>query len=154
MKYVMPILLLVILIGCSAPNDLTRNQSAAKSFLEKRGYQVLSYEAHAESYELTKQKIITLPYMMYWGLQSVDPVPFFGKTIEVEKFSVKNHPLSAGKVNVFVYVVNGKAIGGTSAPSDDESDGGYWSLDGKTLEEVQVKSYQDWQKDWLNKYSE
>ncbi|GGG81417.1 hypothetical protein [Paenibacillus radicis (ex Gao et al. 2016)] len=148
MKYVIPILLLVLLIGCTGRNDRPINQSAAISFLEDRGYEVLSYEAHAESYELTKQKIVTLPYMMYWGLQSVNPASYFGKTIDVEKFIVK----SQGKVNVFVYVVDGTPIGGTSVPHEDASDGGYWSLDGKKLEEVQAKPFQEWQKDWLNEY--
>ncbi|MFD1179458.1 hypothetical protein ACFQ3W_24620 [Paenibacillus puldeungensis] len=124
-----------------------------KGYLENKGFQVVSYEGLAESYELTKQKIVTLPYMIYWGLQLGDPSQYFGKTVNVEKFIVKNHPLSQGKVDVYVYEVNGLPIGGTSYPHGDTSDGGYWSLEGKTLEELQTKSFQDWQKNWINKYS-
>ncbi|WP_340003997.1 hypothetical protein MHH52_18825 [Paenibacillus sp. FSL K6-0276] len=153
MKYLIPILLFVLLIGCTKNNEIPKEQSVSKSYLENKGFQVISYEGHAESYELTKQKIVTLPYMIYWGLQLVDPSIYFGKTINIEKFIVKNHPLTQGKVDVYVYEVNGQPIGGTSYPHGDTSVGGYWSLEGKTLEELQPKSFQDWQKDWLNKYS-
>lgn len=153
MKYLIPILLFVLLIGCTKNNEIPKEQSVSKSYLENKGFQVISYEGRAESYELTKQKIVTLPYMIYWELQPVDPSMYFGKTINVEKFIVKNHPLSQGEVDVYVYEVNGQPIGGTSYPHGDTSVGGYWSLEGKTLEELQPKSFQDWQKDWINKYS-
>lgn len=153
MKYLIPILLFVLLIGCTKNNEIPKEQFVSKNYLENKGFQVISYEGRAESYELTKQKIVTLPYMIYWGLQPVDPSMYFGKTINVEKFIVKNHPLSQGEVDVYVYEVNGKPIGGTSYPHGDTSVGGYWSIEGKTLEELQPKSFQDWQKDWINKYS-
>lgn len=91
--------------------------------------------------------------MMYWGLQLVDPSKYFGKTINVEKFIVKNHPLAKGKVDIYVYEVDGQPIGGTSHPHCDTSVGGYWSLDGKSLEELQPKSYQDWRTEWVDKYA-
>lgn len=153
MKYLFPILLFVLLIGCTKNNEIPKEQSVSKSYLENKGFKVISYEGRAESYELTKQKIVTLPYIMYWGLQSVDPSDYFGKTINVEKFIVVNHPLSQGEVEVYVYVSDGNPIGGTSFPHGEKLDGGYWSLEGKTLEELQPKSFQDWKKDWINKYS-
>jgi hypothetical protein len=148
-----PVLLLVFLIGCNERNQLPEEQSVSQSYLESKGYQIVSYEGRIESYELTKQKIVSLPYMMYWGLQLVDPSKYFGKIINVEKFIVKNHPLSKGKVDVYVYEVDGQPIGGTSYPHGDTSDGGYWSLEGKTLEELQPKSFQDWRVEWVNKYA-
>ncbi len=153
LKYLFPILLLVFLIGCNERNELPKEQSVSQSYVESKGYQIVSYEGRVESYELTKQKIVSLPYMMYWGLQLVDPSKYFDKTINVEKFIVKNHPLSKGKVDVYVYEVDGQPIGGTSYPNGDRSYGGYWSLDGKTLEELQPKSFQDWRLERVNKYA-
>jgi len=97
--------------------------------------------------------IIELPYMMQWGLQSVDPIEYFGKTIQVEKFIVQNHPLAKEKVDVFVYVADGLPIGGTSSLHGEVFDGGYWSLDGKTLEELQPGPFQQWREAWVKKYS-
>ncbi|MNR14363.1 hypothetical protein D3C85_1308360 [compost metagenome] len=140
-------------MGCTESNEIPKEQSVLKSYLENKGFEVISYEGRAWSYELTKQKIVTLPYMISWGLQSDDPSKYFGKTVHIEKFIVKHHPLSQGKVDVYVYEVNGQPIGGTSYPHGDTSVGGYWSLEGRTLEELQTKSFQDWQRDWINKYS-
>lgn len=67
MKYFFPILLYVILMGCTESNEIPKEQSVLKSYLENKGFEVISYEGRAWSYELTKQKIVTLPYMMYWG---------------------------------------------------------------------------------------
>ncbi|WP_312112929.1 hypothetical protein [Brevibacillus reuszeri] len=153
MKYLLSILSLLFLMGCTDSSDIPKEQSALKDFLENRGYQVISYEGLAETYELTKEKITELPYIMYWGLQSVEPALYFSKTINVEKFLVKNHPLSKGEVDVYVYEVDGQPIGGTSFPHGEKLAGGFWSLDGKTLEELQTKSFQDWRTDWINKYS-
>ncbi|WP_334072056.1 MULTISPECIES: hypothetical protein [Paenibacillus] len=146
----MLVLLLILVVGCT---QISKEQSALKSYLEEKGYRVLSYEGRVDSYQLTKQKIVTLPHMIYWGLQTVDPSNYFGKTVYVEKFTVKNHPLAQGKVEVYVYVVDGKPFGGTSNPSGEELMGGYWSLEGKTLEEIQLKPFQEWQHDWLKTYS-
>lgn len=148
-----PILLLLILIGCNERNVVPKEQSVFQSYLESKGYQIVSYEGRTQSYELTKQKIVIMPYMMYWGLQSVDPSKYFGKIINVEKFIVKNHPLAKGKVDIYLYEVDGQPIGGTSYPHGDTSVGGYWSLDGKTLEELQPKPYQDWRTEWVDKYA-
>ncbi|WP_028609696.1 hypothetical protein [Paenibacillus harenae] len=164
MKWIAGIMLsLLIVTGCSNAegveqgnkrNELSKMKTDSRSYLENKGYQIVSYDGRAESYELTKQKIISLPYMMYWGLQLVDPSKYFGKTINVEKFIVKNHPLAKGKVDIYLYEVDGQPIGGTSYPHGDTSDGGYWSIDGKTIEELQPKSYQDWSMEWVNKYSD
>ncbi len=71
LKYLFPILLLVFLIGCNERNELPKEQSVSQSYVEGKGYQIVSYEGRVESYELTKQKIVALPYMMYWGLDSL-----------------------------------------------------------------------------------
>ncbi|MWC27116.1 hypothetical protein GON22_03245 [Paenibacillus sp. MMS18-CY102] len=153
MKGLIPLLLLVFVMGCTTKNEMPSEQAVLRTYLEDKGYQSISYEGIAESYELTKQKIVTLPYMMYWGMQPEDPSKYFGKTITVKKFIVKNHPLSQGEVDVYVYVVDGQPIGGTSYPHGSKMYGGYWSIEGKTLEELQPKPFQVWRQDWVNRYS-
>lgn len=82
----------------------------------------------------------------------MNPSDYIGKTIHIQKFTVTNHPLSKGKVDVFVYLADGQPIGGTSFPYGDTTDGGYWSIDGKSLEDIQGMSYQEWRKSWTEKY--
>ncbi|MBM7564546.1 hypothetical protein [Paenibacillus sacheonensis] len=156
MKVLLSILLFALLIGCTDRRDTPRDQLENKRFLENKGYHVISYEGRADRYELTRQKLVALPYMMHWALQPVDPGDYLGKTVDVEQFIVDDHPLAEGKVDVYVYVVDRRPIGGNSYPHGDASDGGYWSLEGKTLEEIQPKSksYQEWRKDWVDRYSE
>ncbi|WP_256217374.1 DUF4830 domain-containing protein [Paenibacillus sp. OV219] len=156
LKALMSILVLVLLMGCAESSKIPGEQSVNESFLKNKGFDVISYEGRAESYVLTKQKVSDLPYMLYWGLQSVDLSKYFGKTINVEKFIVKNHPLrqAEAEVDVYVYEVDRQPIGGTSYPHGETSVGGYWSLEGKTLEELQDKPFQEWQKEWMNKYKD
>lgn len=154
MKYLLIMLMLTFSIGCTDKMDASIERSESQSYLEQKGYHIVSDEGIAESYVLTKQKIIELPYMMYWGLQSANPSDFFNKTIQVHKFIVTDHPLSKKEVDVYVYLADGKPLGGTSHLRGDTSDGGYWSVDGKTLEELQDKPFQEWRQSWVEKYSD
>jgi hypothetical protein len=64
---------------------------------------------------------------------------------------------SDGTTQVFVYVIDSKAVGGTSFPSISEHLlGGYWSLDGKTLDEIDPTStdYITWSKKWKESMSD
>ncbi|WP_054025811.1 DUF4830 domain-containing protein [Bacillus sp. FJAT-28004] len=153
MKYLFILALLSFSIGCSEQSHAPTEQAVSQSYLEKKGYQVVEKGGQVSSYELTEKKLSVLPYMMYWGLQSVDPSDYVGKTIHIQKFIVTNHPLLEENVDVYVYLADGQPIGGTSFPNGDISDGGYWSIDGKTLEEVQGKSFQDWREVWAKKYT-
>jgi hypothetical protein len=131
------------LIGCQQKEELN-NEMTAKKYLEKQGYEVISYEQQQESYKLTKEKLESAPYKYYWSMPGNDAKLYYGKTVDVEKFIVKNHPLdnweydgvkSKGKVNVYVFVVDGKVVGGTSHPFILENSGlrgAYWSLVGRT----------------------
>lgn len=125
-----------------------------KKFIAEKGYSVLSYEGKIDSYTLTKAKVKEKPYNLYWGLQNLDLTSYFEKTVTVEKLVVKNHPLSKNKVNVYVFVVNGEPVGGLSEVARDDNlvAAGQYSLEGKTLEEVQSKSYAEWAKEWKVKY--
>jgi hypothetical protein len=154
LKYLLIILMLVFSTGCNDGKDASIEHSESQSYLEQKGYRIVSEEGIAQSYVLSKQKIIELPYMIYWGLQSANPSDFFGKTIQVQKFIVTNHPLNKKNVDVYVYLADGQPIGGTSHPNGDTSDGGYWSIDGKTLEELQDKPFQEWRENWVEKYSD
>jgi len=80
----------------SLPVETALPARAAVTFLEQKGYRVLSYEGTIETYQLTKARLLTIPDMIYWGLQTVDPAPYLGKTVEVEKYIVTNHPLDTG----------------------------------------------------------
>ena len=109
-----------------------------------------------------------MPYSNYWGLQTGDVSKFLDKNVHVEKFVVTNHPLdnweshsvnpalrvkSKGKTDVWVYVIDGQAVGGISYPILDEAmTGGVWSLDGKTLEEVHSITYKEWSDKWYAKF--
>ncbi|MNI47323.1 hypothetical protein D3C73_1018350 [compost metagenome] len=139
------LLILTILSGCSAAANqkLTENAETAKLYIEKEGYEVLSYEGSVSTYVLTKDLIKTLPYSMYWTLHGNDPQQHYGKTVYVEKFIVKNHPLdnyksgsakSKGKTEVYVHLATGEVVAGTSLPvMDEQLYGGYWNINGKTF---------------------
>jgi hypothetical protein len=141
------IVLLVLITGCQQSQHikLSENSKMAKKYLENQGYEIISYEEYHESYKLTKHKLESLPYKAWWSMPGNDPKPYYGKTVHVQKFIVKNHPLdhweccngirSKGKVNVYVYLIEGEVVGGISYPDIPEDSGllgGYWSLDGRT----------------------
>ncbi|MEK4327941.1 hypothetical protein MKZ24_18265 [Paenibacillus sp. FSL R7-0297] len=163
--------LLFSLTGCSASHSATtldHNATAAKDYLESKGYKVSSYEGSSEVYTLTKEKLMNLPYSNYWGLQTEDPSVYLDKEVNVQKFIVTNHPLdnwkstsakpenivkSKGKTAIWIYVVDNQAVGGHSYPVIDQAmDGGVWSLDGRTLEEVHSMSYKAWLEQWEAKF--
>jgi hypothetical protein len=149
MKYIISIALLTFLFGCE---NNTNNQ--LELYLTNKGYQINSFEGKVDNYVLTKKKLLTKPYMMYWGLQTTDPSKYLNHNIQVVKFIVTNHPISKGKVYVYVFVVDGVPIGGISARHNEEvQEAGVFSLDGKTLEEIQGKSYQQWMSDWNTKFN-
>ncbi|WP_090792712.1 hypothetical protein [Paenibacillus sp. GP183] len=62
---------------------------------------------------------------------------------------------SKGKTENYVYIVDNQVVGGTSYPVvEKQMAGGYWSLDGKTLEEVQKIDFQTWSKEWQKKFGQ
>jgi hypothetical protein len=146
------IVILTFLSGCSTNNDDNTVQ-----YITKKGYQIISSEGQVEKYVLTKKKLLEMPYMIIWGLQNVDPMKYINKTIVVKKYIVTNHPLSKDKVDIYVFVADGLPIGGVSNRHSDSEKAveiGYYSLEGKTLEEVQKKDFQKWMEDRKTKYKE
>lgn len=137
------IVVCTVLSGCSK-EELTETGLVAKEYLDEKGYKILSYEQQVESYLLTESKLKQPPYDLQWSVAGNNPEPYFDKTVYVEKFIVKGHPLdnwesngvkSKGKVYVHVFVVDGAVVGGISYPDIPARHGmvgaGY-SLDGES----------------------
>ncbi|MED4015135.1 hypothetical protein [Sutcliffiella cohnii] len=132
-----------ILSGCNK-EELTETGLVAKEYLDEKGYKILSYEQQVESYLLTESKLKQSPYDFEWNVPGNNPDPYFNKTVYVERFIVKGHPLdnwesngvkSKGKVYVHVFVVDGAVVGGTSYPDIPARHGmvgGWYSLDGES----------------------
>ncbi|TYP50348.1 hypothetical protein [Thermosediminibacter litoriperuensis] len=154
----------LMLSGCGTAEN--KNAKVAKDYLKSMGYKIVSYEGTAGEYVLTKEKLTQMPYMQYWGLQREDPGKYIGKTITVEKFIVKNHPLdnwessskfdpvkSKGKTIMWVFLADNRVVGGISYPVVDKMlYGSVWSIDGKTLEEVHSISYSEWLEQWMSRF--
>lgn len=157
----MVISIIIILSGCKLNNEKPlvsdSNQKLAHNYLIDKGYTIISQEEWASAYVLTKEHLVTQPYMQIWGVLSIESGDYINKPIQSYHFKVKNHPiehLSTQKekyVNVWVMMYQNEIIGGHSFP-DDSLYGGAYSLEGKTLEEVTGESYQVWRTNWLEKY--
>lgn len=125
---------------------LSKEAKVAKTLLQDKDYKVVAYSKETSStYVLTEEKLNDEQdyYENHkWKLQGVSADQYIGNTIFNERFIVKNHPLDSypggeGKTYIDVIVVDGKAIGGISAPyTKDALVGMPYSLEGKTLEEI------------------
>ncbi|MDO7905061.1 hypothetical protein Q5741_01375 [Paenibacillus sp. JX-17] len=94
--------------------------------------------------------------MQTWTVQQVPPDRYFGQNIDYYRFIVKGHPLekkyhTATQLNIMVS--KGQVIGGTSFPDLEGLLGSVYSIEGRTLEEVQDMTYADWLGVWKKKYS-
>ncbi|WP_156942516.1 hypothetical protein [Alkalihalobacterium bogoriense] len=108
------VLLLFALVGCSNESK-SENQKVAEEFLSEKGYNITSYNGAGHSYQLTKERLVEMPSVTHWTVQSVDPDLYLNKQVETEQFAVDNHPLSnadSKEVNVEVFLVDGTPIGG------------------------------------------
>ncbi|MFT4414344.1 hypothetical protein ACLM5H_10845 [Fredinandcohnia humi] len=154
----------IYIAGCSnhSFNDLDDNGKIAKSHLEEKGYDVLSYQGKS-TLSFSTSDLSVHHHMQLWSVQSIQPDHIIDKKIEVETFYVKDHPLEneyksenyfLGKVGVNVWVYDGKSIGGISYPVIKKNTGlagAPYSLDGRTTDEVQG-DYDTWSREWLEKY--
>ncbi|WP_127532833.1 hypothetical protein [Paenibacillus kobensis] len=153
MKWIYAALIAIVLTACSAnASTYSGEYPAAHRYLEDKGYEVLSYEGHVASYQLTRRMLVEPPYMLAWGLQPVNVDDYIGAQIEVDKYVVRHHPLQDDSVDVYVYQSEGRPFGGISFPHNNSSAGGGWSIDGLTLEQLQPLPYPDWSAAWLAKY--
>ncbi len=125
-------------------------------YLQEKGYTILEYHG-LDQYILDTMKLTNLPYMQQWGVQKINAADYIGKEISIYFYTIENHPLDNVKSNekhqtyAFVMVCEGQIIGGYSIPNDD-SNGGFYDIDGKTLEEVTGQTLWEWMAEWNNKY--
>ncbi|MRX72127.1 hypothetical protein GJU40_08125 [Bacillus lacus] len=155
MKKVFILLIAFILTGCSNQPTLTENGEIADSYLQKLGYEVVSYEGESMII-FTKPRLTDMPDEQIWGVQYTEPDEYLDKEILLEKFLIKNHPLDdqfdMGKTNATVMTLNGEVIGGWSFPHSKEPlVGAPYSIDGKTIEEIHG-DWQKWNNEWKSKY--
>jgi len=136
----------------------TDNYNSALRFIEDKGYKVVADGTKTPDYILTKDDLIKLPYMQYWGVQKVNPLNYTNKTIQTYRFIVTNHPLdtlignSKKQTIVFIMLGDNRVIGGYSIP-DNSSVGSVYSIDGKTIEQLTGMQFIDWTSQWIKKYS-
>lgn len=155
-KRVGMILAVFLLAACSNESDqpapmLGADAKVAKAYLEEQGYDVVSYEGD-RTLSFEKADLLELPTRSTWEVQTTPPDDYIGRDIRQEHFIVRNHPI--GQANVFVMMVDGEIIGGTSFPDSAEPlVGSAYSLDGKTVEELHP-DYMEWRSEWEAKYSE
>ncbi|MCR2805830.1 DUF4830 domain-containing protein [Paenibacillus soyae] len=148
---------LVLIIICGCAKEDANDEKIAEQYVENQGYIMTSRKGEIHQYVLDKGMLLTTHDRQIWAVQKEEPEKYLGKEITLYGFTVNNHPL--GKIynretNVSVMVCEGKVIGGTSFPVQEELLllGAPYSLDGRTLEEVKGVSYQEWTEGWDKKY--
>ncbi|TCI72332.1 MULTISPECIES: hypothetical protein [unclassified Exiguobacterium] len=150
------LLAVVLLAACSDASGkpeptLGADAKMAEAYLEEQGYELVSYKGNRTS-SFEKSDLLELLTRSTWEVQTTPPDEYIGRNIRQEHFIVRNHPL--GQANVFVMMVDGEIIGGTSFPDSAEPlVGSSYSLDGKTSEELHP-DYWTWREQWETKYSE
>lgn len=159
MKRWLWVFLCLFLVACGNEEEpeIGKYGRAAEKYLEKKDYQVVSYNGEYAN-KLEKKNLLEDHEQSLWALQFVSPDAYIGKTLYYEHFIVKNHPIDAlsdfGLTAVTVIVVDGKVIGGTSMPlSDGSLMGTGYSLNGESVEDI-YPNLQEWREAWEEKYSE
>ncbi len=130
MKKWMIVFFCLFLVACGkemeteSEPEMTENGQVAEAYLEEQQYSIVSFEGEHTS-TLTLEELAEDRERNVWGLQTVSPDEYVGKTIYYENFTVKDHPIGeqspAGQIAVSVMIVDGKVIGGTSFPVTDGS---------------------------------
>lgn len=156
--YIFILILIILFPGCSSE----RNPEIGSEYLKHRGYDVISYEGNIETYQLTKETLTQLRYLLLWSVQKTNPVDYLGKQVYVEKFIVKNHPLDAwrsallhslGKTEIHLFIIGNKVVGGISAPvikgDNTKIASNIYSLEGKNITEVHSMDFNTWKEQLL-----
>ncbi|MDN7240971.1 hypothetical protein QWY14_04175 [Planococcus sp. N028] len=134
--------LLFILTGCKEDKQLSGDASTASDYLENMGYEIVSL-TREDSILLQEHHLTDPGYEQIWKVQPFKPASYVDEEIAVVEFEVDNHPLeevSDEKTTIVtVYLNKGEVIGGWSFPKDPYKalGGGVYSIDGRTMEEVQ-----------------
>ncbi len=129
------------------PDENDMNIRVAGKYIKNQGYTISKVIGEVDKYELEKsifQKSSgNLGYKQIWRVQKVKPQDYFGKEVIVIGFNVRNHPLQKKDINakdgvrLNIMIIDDKVIGGYSLPITDTV-GGFYSLDGKTVEEIKI----------------
>jgi len=135
----------LVLVGCTQTQSKVEDTSKVIiDYLESKDYKIVSYEGKVLERTISEDDLSYTPYKNMWTLQEVNPADYIGEKLETYEVIVKNHILDNAEDNknkqtiVSVLVVDGEIIGGTSKPDYDGAEklGGFYSLEGKTLEEI------------------
>jgi hypothetical protein len=157
------LLLTLLLLSANFGAAHGRDERTAEEYLKSRGYIVISSAGLIYTYTLDASKLAagmeTWHFIDAWAVQQTAPEAYYGKSISLYRFVVKDHPLASASypdTNITVMMCEGRVIGGTSFPAVKEGDpilmGAPSSLDGRTLEEVTGLTYVQWLKQWEAKY--
>ena len=149
---------IMFLTGCS--KNAAGDEKKAADYAKAKGYRITSRDGKMRKYTLEKSKLCgatgTIPCQQVWAVQKVKPDKYLGKEIIIYGFTVKNHPLERitkqrRNTRLYIMLSEGEVIGGYSYPNSDVS-GSFYSVDGKTLEEVTGLTFKEWQESWKKKY--
>ncbi|SDJ86934.1 hypothetical protein [Paenibacillus naphthalenovorans] len=158
------ILLLLFNAGCNKmdiedDNNKSVDEREVAQYVNSKGYKIISFKGLIHKYNLDKSKLMenaeSTQYRQAWSVQKVAPENYIGKEISVYASTVSNHPLENKynvKINVYIMMSDGKVVGGYSFPDIAGMVGSYYSLEGKTMEEVTGMSYKEWNEKWNAKY--
>lgn len=161
--------MLLIISSCSNKSvpSLIGDERKAADRIESKGYSIISTLGESEVYELSKEKLMQPPYMNIWSVQERKPEQYIGKSITSYSFVVSGHPLehmyasadlsSEYEIHIHVLLSEGNVIGGYSYPVRQDGTllmGGFYSIDGKTQEEMTGLSYNEWLVQWKKAYSD
>ncbi|MBU9674324.1 hypothetical protein KQ939_15165 [Planococcus sp. CP5-4] len=114
----------------------------AEAYLERQGYTPISM-VEEDSLFFTKQDLTDPAYAPIWQVQPFDSTQYIDKELASVELIVQNHPLellyNSKQTRTIVYLHQNKVIGGWSFPvsSSEALVGNVYSLDGKTVEEVE-----------------
>ena len=151
--------LISIVAACTGDGKLTNSAKLCQEFIEEKGYEIVSHEG-THTYKVSPANLNTLSSEFLWSVQTVSPEEYLGEALVKVEFFVRNHPLDQyfygrqpyylDKTHITFYLFEGEIIGGTSFPASSEPlNGAYYSLDGKTIEDIHG-SYKSWYKNWMD----
>lgn len=149
-------LIIPIFLFCSCNSkEQSPEYKVAEEYVKFKNYNIVSFKGIKTEYTITKQKLIRLPYNIMWGLQDVNVKDYLNKKVRVIELIVTNHPLTEKIINsesnsicLYLLLIDNNIVGGYSLPSD-YTVGGFYSIDGETIEEKTGMSFDKWRNWWV-----
>jgi hypothetical protein len=145
-----------LLVSCSQATKGDNSNSKIITELENMGYKVVDFNTEHDTITLTKRYLLEFPNTIHWALQDVNIEELLNKEVSVYKATVKGHYLDkelelSSRTKLHLYIIEDELIGGISFPEKEAMGGGYYSLKGKTFEELHEQNYADWESDLKEK---